>query len=530
MLENHVIFAVPPTQRTQISCAVATEARGVTPFRLQQVVFDTADGSCVERGLYLIVHAGSTTGAEGVHRAVQPLTVCTNREHAWPQAHRVFNATRLQELLASDDAGMGPPFETPPVLLPRRRIVSRGRRGLFNVPDGSAGEAVVEVIFQRSELRTATTGLSMYSLTMNLLAGAPSDLFAVAADWQRRFALTLDPHPAFVQAARLGAGKRRRPRRFNAPVWLPGRTMAETANYPAVNEVSLLAAALSDLVLTTCAIAEGDADEQRLQGFENTVHAIACLLDFRAPLGGNGAAADLIPARLYEPLQKLQARRLQESSLRWLQSSLQAESSQPLSPLATSLLQLAIEHTPTSLRTLAVQPETRAWVFELLAWANASLGFNEGEQSAPDLTDQAACRHRLENWLLELQQTGLRAVDGDARTRRVLWQQLSRFDEALNQFGSILPRRLMLRYRMVARAALGPLTEWLNAHAMIIQLPALIEAQTAVFPGAAEDFQRQLLDRWHADKEALEPRVVTQLQRLAQAAGQSEERRMPRVM
>lgn len=498
MLENHVSFVVPKAVRTGLNQAIRAEARGVAPFRHQQLTFDTADGMCVERGLFLLADANAIAESERVHRVVQLVTASAAREVAWPEGRRQFDLERLQLLLQSTATDFGPPLESAPVLLPRARIVLRGRRGLLRAQ--GADSTVIEAVSQRCEIRTAMNNLVLYRFGLTLVSGTLDGLFEVARDWQQRFDLTVDPHPHYVQAARLAAGKRRRPRKFGAPVWQEGRQLADTATYPVVGEAGVLAAVIADVLINACAISEGDADEHRLQAFEDAVHSIGCLLEQRR--------AGTVPASLMAYLQVLLNRRSEASAIKWLERALRDDSSAQ-APAIKSLLSAARSSSPASLRSLAVDPKTRAWLLELLGWAGCEDGISGPGHEAPGLAEQSACRQRLETRLSKAQADAELALTEDVSRRARLWHDLSQLDEALTLFGPILPRRLMLRYRMVARAALGPLTDWLTITRAIERAPNHLTD-----PAASE----ALLSQWRSEQQAANERVLTQLSRLSQSS------------
>lgn len=536
MLETQVSFIVPATLRAQVSQSMKTEVRGAAPFRLQQVVFDTAEGIFVERGLYLIADtgaepkAGVDTGseAEWVHRVAQPVTACGMREQAWPQNNRLFDARRVHQLLAQPSTGFGPALDDCPPLLPRARLVLRGRRGLLSVA-GSA-QTVIEVVFQRCEIRTATAALQFSSLNLSLLGGDLGELFDVAANWQKRFALTLDPHPHYVQAARLAVAKPRRARRFDAPVWLEGRQLPQTPAYPSVGLAGVFAAIISDLAINTCAIAEGEITEQRLQSFEDAVHSIACLFVYQfddwSDEPGNGFLASEpgfefdpvfpagpAPAKLRAQLYVLLSRRAQAQAQQWLACSLRNVGCDD-SAFGRALLQDTSESDNDDvhdLATLAAEPETCQWVLNLVAWSVKTYGLTGPGHEAPNLDEQAACRVRLESWLNDMQKSAKDAQQPDLQTRAQLWRELTQLDEALTLFGPILPRRLTLRYRMSVRAALGPLTDWLT---VTRALKLLSELPESVLLSDRKN-GAILLEQWGAEQRASDQRVLTQLSRLS---------------
>lgn len=525
MLENFVHFLIPNAQRTAVSRAVLADTRGAAPFRLQQIVFDTAAGTCTERGLYLLADSLPDLHGDRIHRAIQPLTACTGIEHAWPDVQRQFDLATLAQLLADPDSALGPPLEAASPMMPRARLVCRGRRGLVRADDDM--QSVIEVNFQRCELATSNEQQFEYRLSLHLLAGDIKALFSHALQWQRRFSLVIEPQPFFVYAARLAAGKLPRPERFSAPVWLPGRLWPETVSYPAVSGSVLLAATASDLAMQVCAIAQsdehtGDMALSRLEVFEKDVQAIDCLLHF---LMDRSALAP--PYELTEPLRQMQDSRyehlVQSRLTHWAREA--GVASVSADPGVRSALGVSSEE---AILAMATGPVTHQWVLTLLAWCECRVGANTRAEATPNDSGQDADRQRLEQWVSQVQGSvdSARVSDFDARLQ--FWGQLHRLDEALTQFGAVLPRRLLLRYRMNIRAVLVPLTDWLLLSRLLRSILSLdvTNPQVVQRPNWPRE-HAMLVAAWQQQLGLGDQRVISQLTRLAQTATPDDPQAMP---
>lgn len=529
MLENYVHFLIPSVQRTDVSRAVVADTRGAAPFRVQQIVFDTAAGACADRGLYLLADSVPDLHGDRIHRAIQPITACAGVEHAWPDSQRQFDHATLGQLLADPDSKLGPPLDFSSPLLPRARLIHRGRRGLVRADDDK--QTVIEINFQRCEFVTASHQRFEYRLSLHLLAGDIRTLFSHALLWQRRFGLIVEPQPFFVYAARLAADKQARPERFSTPVWSQGRLWPETVLYPAVSGSVLLAATASDLAMQVHAIAESvegadDSTLTRLDVFEQDVQAVDCLLHFLTDPVNRQPSGLTLPAELTEHLRQMQDIRYEHL----VQSRLAHWASEAgvASVSADQAVRAALGvGNDRALRAMATDSATHQWVLTLLAWCEccddgrklASDEHGAASGATPSESDQDTDRQRLERWVSQIQGSVDSARSPDFNARLSFWVRLHRLDEALTQFGAALPRRLLLRYRMNIRAVLVPLTDWLVLSRLLRSLLTLDPANSQVVKRSNWPLEHAMLvAAWQQQVGLGDQRVISQLTRLAQTA------------
>ncbi|MFK7962637.1 MAG: hypothetical protein AB8C46_01590 [Burkholderiaceae bacterium] len=532
MLERFVHFQISKAQRTAVSRAVVQDTRGAAPFRHQQVVFDTAAGTCSERGLYLLADSVPDLHGDRIHRAIQPLTACAAFEHAWPDTQRQFDLQTLTQLLNEPNTGLGPPLELSSPLLPRARLVCRGRRGLVRTSEGQ--QTVIEVVFQRCELATARKRLVEYRLSLHLLSGDMKELFALAWRWQRRFKLVPEAMPVCILAARMASGLAPRAHQFSAPVWLPGRSLPEVASYPTVSGPALLRATASDLALQVGSVGQSEAAHEtpdgqaaRLTAFEQSVQAADCLLHFVSEYSDSS-----LPIELTEPLLFLQDRRyehlVQSRFTHWTKEA----GAESVAADASVRLALGVDG-GDGLQTLMSEPKTHQWVSTLLAWCESRYPDSAFTLANPslvtsDVDERDADRQHLEQWVQQVKVSIEQAQQAEFNARFPFWRTLHKLDEALTQFGAVLPRRLLLRFRMNIRATLVPLTDWLILTRLLERLLSLDPHDQRIVKRTTWPQDHQTLaTAWQTQLALANQRVNSQLARLAQAVTPDDSLSMP---
>jgi inorganic triphosphatase YgiF len=314
-MEIELKFQVPAARRMAVQRAVATATARRT--RLQAIYFDTAALALARADLALRlrkegrVWLQTLKGRDGLMSRLEH-DVSLPAQTGVPALDVTRHAgTPAGDALAAVLATLpGGAAELQPLY---RTDVTRLHRLVRH------GGAVVELAYDRGRLMAGERQQGIDEIELELKAGEPAALVALALRWVQRFGLWWDVRPKSEQGVRLALAREQVPAvKAQGPAWRRGETTPHQAL------VTALQLALAQALPNAAELASGRGQPEHLHQLRVALRRLRAALRLFAPWSGDPEAALALEAAWREPFALLGAARDADVLAQTLQPRLQA--------------------------------------------------------------------------------------------------------------------------------------------------------------------------------------------------------------
>jgi triphosphatase len=316
-VEIELKFQVPPPARERLRRALATASAQTV--RLQAVYADTADQRLVAAGMALRLRQEGGTWVQTLKGRGDGLM--TRLEHEVhlpaqrgtpaldPARHAGTPAGDALAALLADGAPLEPRYRTD-----IRRLWRRVR----------SGSATIEIAFDEGHIAAGPHRLPVCELELELVAGPPAALLALAGRWVERHGLWLDVRTKSERGHRLALGLHQVPAVLAEPINLTDGVS------PGAAFAAMLQSALAQLLPNAAEVAAGSGGAEALHQLRVAIRRLRTVLHLAGAWSGDAEAARALEARWREPFTRLGEARDADVLAGWLLPALAAAGAPPL--------------------------------------------------------------------------------------------------------------------------------------------------------------------------------------------------------
>jgi inorganic triphosphatase YgiF len=429
-VEIELKFQVPPRERERLRQALATSTAQTV--HLRAVYGDTADQRLAAAGFALrLRHEGRVWVQTLKGRGDGLMTRLEHEVRLPPQRGTpALDPSRHAGTPAGDALAAlladGAPLEE------RYRTDIRRTARLVR-----SGGATMELAFDEGHILAGQRRLPVCELEIELVAGPPLALLALAERWVARHHLWLDVRTKAERGHRLALGLTQVPAVKATPLALTKATSTAEAF------AMMLQSALAQLLPNAAEVAAGSGNADALHQLRVAMRRLRTALRLAAPWSADAPAARALESRWREPFTRLGAARDADVMAAWLQPALAAAGAPPLRAPAV--------HAAADPGRVVREP-----AFSLLVLQTMQLALAARPEPVPAALQDAAAALLERAWRrLRADAAGFAAASVDDRHRAR--KRLKRLRYAAEFLLPVLPARAARRALVAMRDALDAL-------------------------------------------------------------------------